>query len=343
MNKEWIRGLMGTVLLAAFFLSACGYGAGPALEDQDETLQVVATTTFVGDVVSHIGGERIDLQTLLPYGANPHSYQPSPQDVAAVNQADVIFANGAGLEVFLEELIDNAGGDADVVHVSEGIDLRSFNPSEEDHDHEEAEDHDHEGADGHDHQEGGSHEDEGSEGGDRQGVDPHVWFDPTNVMIWVENIQEALIRMDPENEEFYRKQASSYRGELENLDAWIRTQVADIPVNHRYFVTDHTVFGYFAEEYGFQQVGAVIPAATTEAEPSGKHLAQLSDIIREFAVKAIFVSKDFDPSLSQRIAEDTGVDVVPLYFGSLTEDDGPAATYISFMRYNVEAIVKALE
>jgi ABC-type Zn uptake system ZnuABC Zn-binding protein ZnuA len=214
--------------------------------------------------------------------------------------------------------------------------------------------------DGHDHQEGESHEDEGSESHGHEeeeghgheegeghahhheGVDPHVWFDPTNVMVWVDNIQETLTRLDPANEDRYQENAQTYRDQLDELDSWIRDQVSQIPEENRYMVTDHTVFGYFAEEYGFNQVGAVIPAATTEAEPSGKHLAELSDTIHEYDVKAIFVGIDFDPNLSQRIAEDTGVKLVQLYFGSLTKADGPAGTYIEFMRYNVEAIVEAL-
>ncbi len=343
-KKTWMWRICGLLLAVAVFFSACGTGAGPAPEDQEGKLRIVATTTIVGDVAANVGGEEINLTVLLPIGANPHSYQPSPRDVAAVHEADVIFANGVGLEIFLEDLIDNAGGEAEVVHVSEGIELRSFNLQlEEGHEHDESEPHDEEGSESHEHDEGEPHEEEGSAGHDHQGVDPHVWFDPTNVMIWVENIQETLVRLDPQNEEYYREQGRSYRSELENLDAWIQDRVSDIPEDQRYFVTDHTVFGYFAEEYDFQQVGAVIPAATTEAEPSGKHLAELSDIIREYGVKAIFVSKDFDPSLSQRIAEDTGVEVVQLYFGSLTEADGPAGTYIALMRYNVEAIVAALE
>jgi len=328
-NMTRFRWITNVLILVAVLTASCGTAQNSIKGEDEGKLDVVATTTFVADVVSRIGGEQIKLTVLLPYGANPHSYQPSPRDVAAVHEADVVFANGAGLEVFLEELIANAGGDAEVVHVSEGVDLRSIDPqAEEDHEQEESGPHD---------------EDEGSEGRQHQGVDPHVWFDPTNVMVWVENIQETLLRLDPQNEEYYREHARSYRSDLENLDAWIREQVEDIPESQRVFVTDHTVFGYFAEEYAFQQVGAVIPAATTEAEPSGKHLAQLSDIIREFDVKAIFVSKDVDPSLSQRIAEDTGVEVVQLYFGSLTEEGGQAGTYISFMRYNVKAIVGALQ
>lgn len=304
-------------MLAAVFLSACGSGAASPLEHEDGKLEVVATTTFVGDVVSRVGGEQINLTVLLPSGANPHAYQPSPQDVAAVNQADIIFANGVGLEVFLEDLIANAGGEAELVHVSEGADLRSFDGQNPDHEQEE---------------ETRTHE----------GADPHVWLDPTNVMIWVDNIQETLVRLDPVNEGRYQENAQAYRKKLEDLDSWIRDRVAEIPRSQRYLVTDHTVFGYFAEQYGFQQVGAVVPAATTEAEPSGKHLAELTDTIREYNVRAIFVGKDFDPSLSQRIAEDTGVMLVQLYFGSLTDEDGPAGTYIEYMRYNVEAIVGAL-
>ncbi|MBS3750840.1 MAG: zinc ABC transporter substrate-binding protein [Anaerolineales bacterium] len=324
-------------LLILFCLSACAPAGTSTRADVDGKLKAVATTTFVGDVVSRVGGEHISLTVLLPYGANPHSFQPSPQDVAAVNRSDVIFANGVGLEVFLEDLIENAGGDAEVVHVSEGIDLRSF-PSQTDdgHDHEEGEDKAHDDAA---EQENGGSDDHDHDPGE---ADPHVWFDPTNVMVWVDNIQETLTRIDPANEDRYQENAQTYRAQLEDLDSWIRDQVTQIPEDNRYIVTDHTVFGYFAEEYGFQQVGAVIPSPTTEAQPSGKHLAELSDTIREYAVKAIFVGKDFDPSLSQRIAEDTGVKLVQLYFGSLTEDDGPAGTYIEFMRYNVKTIVEAL-
>jgi ABC-type Zn uptake system ZnuABC Zn-binding protein ZnuA len=106
-------------------------------------------------------------------------------------------------------------------------------------------------------------------------------------------------------------------------------------------VTDHTVFGYFVEEYGFTQIGAVIPAQTTEAETSGQQLAYLIDIIREEEVKAIFIGVDFDPTLSQMVAKDTGVDLIPLYFGSLSAG-APAGTYLTFMRHNVKTIVNAL-
>jgi len=302
-------------------LSACA----PAQTESDtgsSRLQVVATTTFVGDVVAEVGGEAIDLTVMLAPGANPHAYEPTPRDIVAVAEADVVFANGLDLEEFLDDLIANAGGKAELVHVSEGIDLRYFDSDDEHGDD----------GEGHD-QEGHAHEN----------ADPHVWFDPNNVIVWAENIALTLSRLDPDNASIYRANADAYRAELEALDAWIREQVEQIPAENRKLVTDHTSFGYFADEYGFEQIGAVIDAPTTEAEPSGQQLAQLQDSIREYDVKAIFVGMDFDPTLSERVAEDTGVELVPLYFGSLTPSGGEADTYLDFIRYDVEAIVEALK
>jgi len=198
-------------------------------------------------------------------------------------------------------------------------------------------DHDHDEDADHDHGEDADH-DQGTNG---LGQDPHVWFDPNNVIIWGENIAEALAEEDPERAALYRENAQGYQEELRDLDSWIRTQVDQIPPGSRKLVTDHTSFGYFAQEYGFEQVGAVIPAPTTEAETSGQQLAELIDTIRDQGVDVIFVSADTDPALSERVAEDTGAEVIPLYFGSLTAGE-PADTYLKFMRYNVKTIVQAL-
>ncbi len=154
-----------------------------------------------------------------------------------------------------------------------------------------------------------------------------------------ESTGEVIVRCDADT---YLDNAAAYREELNELDGWIRDQVALIPLENRELVTDHMVFGYFVEEYGFTQIGAVIPAQTTEAETSGQQLAYLIDIIQEEEVKAIFVGVDFDPTLSQIVAEDTGVDLVPLHFGSLSAGT-PAGTYLTFMRHNVKTIVNALQ
>jgi len=295
-------------------LIGCTLNSSSPPLDADKELQVVTTTTFVGDVVSIIGGEAIDLTVLLEPGQNPHSYQPAPQDMVKVSEADLIFANGLGLEDFLDDLLSGTGNADGLVIVSEGITPREGLETDHNGDDEEQ-----------------AHD-----------QDPHVWFDPNNVISWTKIITESLVENDPEHTEIYLKNAAEYREDLKILDSWIREQVANIPTENRKLVTDHTVFGYFIEQYGFTQVGAVIPAITTEAETSGQQLSTLIDIIRENNVKAIFIGVDFDPSLSEVIAEDTGAKLVPLYFGSLSQG-APAGSYLAFMRYNVEVIVNALK
>lgn len=317
-NNRIIGFFIFTLVTLSVFLVGCSDKTTTAPPAADEKLKVVTTTSFVGDVVSIIAGGAVEMTVLLEPGQNPHSYQPAPQDMVKVFEADLIFVNGLGLEEFLDDLIAGTGNADAVIIVSDGI--SPLKRAEGDH-----EDEDQEG-------------DEGHSGSDQ---DPHVWFDPNNIIIWTEQIAFALAEKDPENAEIYLENAEVYREELKELDGWIREQVALIPPANRELVTDHTVFGYFVEEYGFTQIGAVIPAQTTEAETSGQQLAYLIDIIREEEVKAIFIGVDFDPTLSQMVAMDTGVDLIPLYFGSLSAG-APAGTYLTFMRHNVKTIVNAL-
>ena len=161
-------------------------------------------------------------------------------------------------------------------------------------------------------------------------------------MIWVDNITGTLIKMDSGNADYYLENAELYLKELEDLDTWIRSELDNIPEENRELVSDHISLGYFAGEYGLRQIGAVIPALTTEAETSGQQLADLIETIRGLQVKAIFVGVDFDPALAQRVSDETGIELVTLYFGSLS-DGPPADTYLNFMRYNIETIVSALK
>lgn len=329
--KKDQKGLITTVMgiLLGIGLAACSPQANSTTTDEDPGLKVVVTTTFIGDVVSQVAGEISEISILLEPGQNPHSYQPAPMDMVNITQADVIFANGLGLEEFLDDLLAGSDTSAELIVVSEGI--QGLDITEGDHSEEaDHEDDDHENEDSHE----GDHE-------GQTGLDPHVWFDPANLKVWTKNIVEALSRLDPEHAGEYQANGQAYLDQLATLDDWIRAEVDSIPENDRKLVTDHTSLGYLARQYGFEQVGAVIPALTTEAETSGQELAGLIDTIRETEVKAIFVGIDFDPTLAQRVAEETGVELVPLYFGSLSAGD-PAGTYLDFMRYNVQAIVDAL-
>lgn len=300
----WIIRLSAATLLLAGCSTPAQSGPG---------LKVVASTTLVGDVVRQVGGEHIALTVLLPVGADPHSFEPRPQDMAALSEAQIVFINGLHLEETLEPALDsNVKGL--LVTVSQGITPLPFNAE-------------HAGEAGDEHAEG----------------DPHVWMSPGNVVIWANNIAAALSQADPDHAAAYHANAEAYIARLVELDGWIRQQVALVPVENRQLVTDHAALGYFVQEYGFQQVGLVVNSFSASAAPSAQELAALEDAIRAQGVKAIFVGTTVNPALSQQIAKDTGVKLVFFFTGSLSQPGGGAESYLEFMRYNVRAIVEALK
>ena len=272
-----------------------------------EKIRVVATTTFVRDIVKNVGDNRIELSGLMPIDADPHVYQPTPRDMGSVANAHVVFSNGFGFEEFLKEMIRNSGTNAPVVSVSAGIQGRTFSGVSED-----------------------------------GNFDPHTWTDPNNVMVWVRNIEKTLSKLDPQNASTYHHQAEVYTDQLKVIDKEIREGMVEILPAKRILIVDHHVFGYFADRYGLKTVGAVVNAYSTTAEPSAKELAQLQDTVKREGVGAIFVGINLNPRISEQMARDTGIKMVPLYTGSLSDSKGPAKTYLEYMRYNLEAIVLAL-
>jgi len=267
-------------------------------------LAVVASTQILGDVVSVIGGDFIELTILIPPDSDPHAFEPAPQDAAKLTEADLIFVNGLNLEEALNPLLETAG--LNIVLSSDGITALEF------------------------------------VGEEFEGGDPHVWMNPLNVKVWVENIAEALAASDPAHAEEFRANAQVYRAELDALDAWAAQQVSLIPPEARILVTDHESLGYFADHYGFEIVGALIPSLSTISEPSAGELAQLEDAISQYGVKAIFIGSSVNPSLADRVAADTGVQVITIYTESLSAQNGPVPTYLDLIRFDVAAIVAAL-
>lgn len=295
--------------LASLLMASCASAPLQA----ERKLKLVASTTIVGDVVRQVAGENAELVILIPTGSDPHTFEPRPQDIAALSEADVVFINGLHLEEALDPALEsNVQGK--LVAVSDGIQALPFNAGDE-------------------HQAEAEH----------AAGDPHTWMDPDNVAIWVQNIAAALAQVDPQNNDAYQRNAEAYTAELKALDRWIVEQTAQIPAAQRKLVSDHATFGYFAKAYDFEQVGLVVPALSTNAAPSAQELASLEDAIREQSVKAIFVDTTVNPVLSQRVAADTGAQVVFVYTGSLSEAGGKAVSYLDFMRYNVTAIVQALK
>lgn len=282
------------VILFAVVFSSCSADTAP---------DVLTTTTILADVTRNVAGDRLTVQSLLPAGADPHSYQPVPQDAAMVSKSKVFVVHGAEYEGFLQALLNNVGGKDNIIDASKGLQLLS----------------------------------------DDHGTDPHLWLDPNHVIAYADNIREGLSQFDPDGAEVYERNASAYIDQLAELDAWIQGQVAQIEPQRRVLVTNHEAFGYFAERYGFRVVGAVIPGFSSDAAPSARQMAELIEQIKLHQVPAIFLDASDNPDLAQQIAAETGVKVVTdLHLESLTEG-GPAATYLDLMKDNVTKIVQALQ
>lgn len=295
--------------------------AGPDLTS-GEKLNVVATTTLIADVVQQVGGERIELHTLLPVGVDPHSYQPTPQDLRAMNDAHVIFVNGLGLEEAMSTTLDDFA--AKTIAVNANVEPLSLQ-DEADEEHHDEEEHDEEG-----------HTDHG-------GLDPHTWLSVANVIAWTQTIADSLGELDPRYAQEFTAAAEVYVQELEALKTEIVQQVETLPQAQRLLVTDHNEWGYFAHDYGFEVIGAVIPGFSTLVEPSAQELAALQDQIESHQIKAIFVGDTVNSDVATQLSHDLGVPLITLYSASLSTAEGPAASYLDLMRYNVSAIVEALQ
>lgn len=323
------RSLSSLVALGMLVLLSAGPGLtatspGPT----DAGLKVLAVETFLADIVRNVAGERTRVDALLPVGADPHSFEPTPADVARVAASSVLVIHGAGLEEFLDQLLRNAGGTRRVIDVSARLESRS--PKEGEvaeahgkHHHHEAEHHHH-----HHHHEG----------------DPHFWLSPIHVMTYVTTIRDGLSQSDPDGAAVYAANAEGYIARLKDLDQWIFDQVKQVPEKDRLLVTNHMSFGYFADRYGFRIVGTIMPGVSTGASPSAKELARLTKKIKATGAKAIFLETGTNPRLADQVARETKIRVVTeLFTHSLTEPGGPAPTYIDMMKYNTTAIVNALK
>jgi ABC-type Zn uptake system ZnuABC Zn-binding protein ZnuA len=292
-----------TFFIWIFLLLLSSCGSQPDSSSRTNALLILTSTTVLADVTRNIAGDRLDVQSLLPVGLDPHSYQPTPQDIAKVSESKLIIVNGAGYETFLEPLLKNADGERTLVEASTGISPRK----------------------------------------NGQGIDPHMWLDPNLVIDYVANIRDALIQIDPAGEAAYKLNAEAYIAELKNLDAWITEQVNQIPAEKRLLVTNHEALGYFAERYRFEVVGTVIESFSTDASPSAQQLAALIDQIKASHAPAIFLDAADNAALAKQIADETGVQVITdLHLESLTHG-APAATYLEMMKYNVTQIVNALK
>jgi ABC-type Zn uptake system ZnuABC Zn-binding protein ZnuA len=294
------------VILTFLALSLTACGGSPASDSPESAPLVLASTSFLADIARNVAGNRLQIDSLLPIGADPHSYQPTPRDASLIARSKLLILNGAEYEHFIESLLENAGGEREIIEASAGI--RPRDDAESEH-----------------------------------GVDPHFWLDPNLVIVYVENIREGLAHFDPNGASVYRSNADAYITQLKDLDTWIVEQVNQMPNEKRLLVTNHEAMGYFAERYGFTVVGTVVESFSSGASPSAGQMASLIDQIRSSGAPAIFLDAGDNAALAEQIAKETGVRVVTdLHLESLTRG-APAATYLDMMKYNVSLIVEALK
>ncbi len=311
--------------------------AAPAFAE--EKLNVIATFSILGDIVANVGGDRVEVTTLVGPDGDAHVFQPAPADAQAVAGAQVIVANGLGFEGWMDRLVEASGTKATIISASEGIAPIAF--GEEKHDHAEGEAHDHDHAEGEAHDHDHAKEEAGHEGHDHGAFDPHAWQSVTNVAIYVGNIERGLAAADPAGAEIYKVNAAAYLAELDALDAEIRAAVAALPEDRRTVVTSHDAFGYFAADYGLTFVAP--QGVSTEAEASAQDVAALITQIREAGIAGVFVENIADRRLLDQIAAETGAAIGgTLYSDALSAADGPAATYLAMMRHNLGQLMGAL-
>lgn len=288
-----LRSLLAAVLAAALLLGCGDESSG------EGGLEVVATTTQVADLVRQVGGDRVEVEGILEPDADPHDYEPRPSDAGALAGAGAVFKSGGDLDEWLDELIDSAGSDGEVVSILDRVQAR--------------------------------------------GDDPHWWHDPRNAVLATEAIREALIEADPGGRATYERNARRYIERLRALDREIEICVAKIPPTQRKVVTTHDSLAYFADRYGIEVIGAVIPSQSTQAQASVEDINALVDQVEVEDVKAIFPESAVSGDLERALSRESGVELgEPLFTDSLGPEGTPAATYLGMMRENARRLASGM-
>jgi len=346
--------------LAALALAACGGGDDDVASGGDRPT-VAVTTTVLGDVVRAVAGDQVEVVVVMPVGADPHDFQASAQQVQAIREADALVVNGAGFEEGLLDVVASAEADGVPTHEAiDGVEVLELGASshghgddahaddadgDEAHGEDEAHGADEAHADGEEHGEDEAHGDDEHAGGEgaHEGVDPHFFQDPARMAVAAAGIGDFLAaEVDGIDAAALEAGVDAYVAELEALDAEVEALLAAVPAERRVLVTNHDAFGYFADRYGLEVVGTVIPSGSTSDGAAAGDLAELAEVVRAEAVPAIFTENVSSDDLARTLADEVGgaVEVVELLTDSLGEDEG--RTYVELVRTNAERIADAL-
>ncbi len=310
----------------------CGDADAPNTATADGGATVVVTTNILGDVVENLVGDEFDVVTIMPVGADPHDFQPSAEQVAQIEEADVLIVNGAGFEEGLLDVIEAAESDGvpvfEAMSAITPLEFADEDHADEDHPDDEDEDED-------------DHDDHGHDG-----IDPHFFTDPSRMaQVATAAVDFLVANTDDIDEPALRAEAESYVGALESLDVEVASTLEVVPPERRVLVTNHEVFGYFADRYDFEVIGAVIPTGSTADGTSAEALVELADVIEYEQVPAIFTDTSSSDELAQTLAAEVGdvdVDVVELFTESLGAPGSGGLTYIEMVGTNAQRIAEAL-
>lgn len=310
LNKALLGALVGLALLTPAVIIAA-------------PLKVVTSFSILNDLVQQVGGDKVEAVTIVGPESDAHSFEPRPSDAKSLQDADLLIINGVQFEAWLPKLTQAAGYVGEIIEASDGVPLRAYE-AEEAHDHEAADDHDHEHP-GHEH-----------------GVfDPHAWQSLEHAQLYVHNICDALVRIDPENKLYYQQRTAEYEKSMRKLHAELLAKFEKLPAHKRSVVSSHDAFSYLGQAYGINFLSLL--GASNQAEPSAKELADLITYMRTNQVQAVFVENISSPKLIEQIARETGAIVGKhLYSDALAKSPHPAATYLGMMQWNAEALLEAL-
>ena len=376
-TDTWKAGLGASLLSLMLIIGGCGSNAAgvtnsasspegnadtKASSGTSETqtaskLKVEASFYPMYEFARSVGGDLADVELLVPSGTEPHDWEPTPQDIAKIEAADLLVYNGAGMESWVDQVLDaSSNTKLRAVEASKGLDIMEGSEEEHDHDHgaaeteehghdhETGETHSHESGENHDHaaEEAHDHEAEEAHGHDHDhgGLDPHVWLSPKLAVKEVRNIEAAFAEADPDHAAQYKSNADAYVAKLEALDAEFKSGLTG--TKRTDFITQHAAFGYLARDYGLTQVP--IAGLSPDQEPSAREMAQVVEFAKQHEVKTIFFETLVSSKVAETIASELGAktDVLNPIEGLTADETAAGEDYLSVMQKNLAALKKAL-
>ena len=295
------RSILAASFAAAFALSL----HAPSVSAQETKIPVIATFSILGDLVKNVGGDRIEVTTLVGPNSDTHVYAPTPADAKKVAGAKVVFVNGLGFEGWITRLAKASGSKAPTVTASKGVKSRKM-------------------------------EEEG-----HQVTDPHAWQSIANAKIYIGNIRDGLAAADPAGKGAYEANAGAYLAKLDALEAEVKDAIGKIPADRRRIITSHDAFGYFGAAYGIEFIAP--EGVSTETAASAKDVAKIITQIRKQKIPAVFMENITDSRMMEQIAKESGAKIGgSLFSDALSDAKGPAATYIDMMHNNIRQLSMAL-